>query len=280
MPTPVGLTLDSDQFDEALAHVRALGPLVLKPSEGARGEGVTRGIATEEDLRAAWGRAELAAGREPSFVLEEQIDGIDIRAFVVGRRVAAAATRLPAYVVGDGRRSIAELVELKQQQREKNVYLAKMPLIVDTALLARGGRALPDVPVAGEVVVLNGAANLHAGGENVDVTELVHPDLLNLAVDAARAIPGLGVAGVDLMTPDLGSADGAVVLETNGPANIRVHHCPAYGRPQDVAGAIVDEMIATAGAPPRSATPRTGRKAGVARRVARAARRRLSTESR
>ena len=83
----------------------------------------------------------------------------------------------------------------------------------------------------------------------MDVTELVHPDLLELAVDAIRAIPGLGVAGIDLLAPDIGSADGAVVLEANVEANIRVHNCPAYGRPRDVAGAIIDEMIATARRP-------------------------------
>ena len=63
------------------------------------------------------------------------------------------------------------------------------------------------------------------GGENVDVTDLAHPDLLAMAVDAVRAIPGLGLAGVDLLAPDIGSADGAVVLELNDGANIRVHNC-------------------------------------------------------
>ena len=104
----------------------------------------------------------------------------------------------------------------------------------------------PDRSNAGEVVVVNSLANLHVGGENVDVTELVHPDLLTMAVEAARAIPGLGAAGVDLLTPDIRSAAGAMVIETNVAANIRVHNCPAYGRPRDVAGAIVDRMIETA----------------------------------
>jgi cyanophycin synthetase len=96
--------------------------------------------------------------------------------------------------------------------------------------------------------VVNSLANVHVGGENVDVTELVHPDLMTMAVDAVRSIPGLGLAGVDLQTPDVRSPDGAVVLEANVGANIRVHNCPAHGFPRDVAGAIVDEMIASADA--------------------------------
>lgn len=265
IPTPAGIALGSDQLDEALTHLRAVGrPSVLKPSSGGRGAGITCGIASEDELRSAWETAERAAGTNPTFVLEEHLGGVDIRMYVVGRRVVAAATRINAYVIGDGRHSIAELVELKQKMRAKNAYLAKRPISVDTALLTRDERTLDDVPAADEVVVLNSISNLHVGGENVDVTELVHPDLCRLAVDAVRAIPGLGTAGVDLLTPDVGSADGAVVLEVNVRANIRVHHQPAYGRPRDVAGAIVDEMLAKAGVPVRNRF-----RTGVARRAIR-----------
>ena len=104
-------------------------------------------------------------------------------------------------------------------------------------------------------MVLNSSSNLHTGGENVDITDLAHPGLLDLAVEVTRAIPGLGLAGVDLMARDIDSPDGAVVLEANVRANIRVHHYPAYGRSRDVAGAIVDAMIASTGAPARTPSP-------------------------
>ena len=247
LPTPAGIVVGSDQFDDALAYLRTAGkPHVLKPSTGQAGRGITTGITSEEDLRTAWTTAEDAAGRVPWLVLEEQVEGVDIRAFVVGRRVVAAATRIHAHVVGDGKQTIAELIAEKQVWREQHVHVWKKPIVVTPAVLARSGRTVDDVPAAGEVVVVNGAANLHVGGESVDVTELAHPDLLAMAVDAVRAVPGLGVAGVDLLTPDIGSADGAVVLELNVAANGRVHHIPIYGRPRDVAGAIIDEMIATA----------------------------------
>jgi len=247
LPTPSGIAVGPDQFDEAAAHLAAARrPLVLKPSLGARGEGITTWITTEDDLRAAWSVAERPPGKDPTLVLEEQAEGVDIRAYVVGRRVAAAATRIHAHVVGDGRQTITELIAEKQVWRDQHAYMRRAPIVADPAVLARGGRTVDDVPAAHEVVVVSGLANVHAGGETVDVTELAHPDLLAMAVNAMRAIPGLGVAGVDLLAPDIGSAEGAVVLELNVQANIRVHQCPAYGRPRDVAGAIIDEMIATA----------------------------------
>jgi cyanophycin synthetase len=282
VPTPTGIAVGPDDFDVALAHVTAAaGPSVLKPVTGYGGAGITCGITGEVELRRAWEIATEAAGPDPSFVLEQQIDGIDIRAYVVGRRVVAATTRLNAHVVGDGSRSLGELVDLKQRLRNENVFLAKRPIVVDSALLASNGHAMHDVPADGEVIVLNSIANQHVGGENVDVTDLVHPDLLRLATDATRAIPGLGLAGVDLMTPSIDSVDGAVVLEVNVQANIRVHHTPAYGTPRDVAGAIVDEMIATAGAPARSPKgANAGRSPGFVRRAAQAARRRLGANRR
>lgn len=243
LPTPRGVALSSEQLHDAFVHARGFGLSVLKPSYGMRGRGITIGIATDDGLRAAWETARSAHGndRHGRFVLEEQIEGIDLRVFVVGRRVAAAATRVPAHVIGDGRLSIAALVEMKEQRRNQNAYLV-WPLTVDTEYLARVARTQDDVPGAGEIVLLNGLANLHLGGENVDVTDLVHPDLLALAVDATRAVPGLNVAGVDLMAPDLHTIDGAVVLELNAGANIQMHHSPTYGQERDVARVIIEEM--------------------------------------
>ena len=188
-------------------------------------------------------------------LMEDQVDGFDIRAFVVGGRVAAATTRVNAHVVGDGRLSISALIAEKQVWRDQHAVLRKRSLTVEAAVLARAGRSIDDVPEAGEVVVLNSSSNLHTGGENVDITDLAHPGLLDLAVEVTRAIPGLGIAGVDLMARDIDSPDGAVVLEANVTANIRVHHYPAYGQSRDVAGAIVDAMIASTGAPARAPSP-------------------------
>src|SRR5687768_15566759 len=66
LPTPAGIVVDADQFDQALHHVRTTsGASVLKPMSQARGEGVTVGITAEDDLRAAWDAAEQAGRRAP-----------------------------------------------------------------------------------------------------------------------------------------------------------------------------------------------------------------------
>lgn len=242
--TPAGIVLKASELERGLSYLgSATGLLVVKPSAGSAGDGVTCSVSGNDGFREAWLRASAGRPSASSILIEEQIVGLDIRAYVVGDRVVAAATRLPAHVVGDGRHTIAELIEAKLAERATNAYLAKFPLVVDADHLARVGYSMTTIPEHGAVALLNETANLHQGGENVDVTQSISDDLKDLAVRAARAIPGLGAAGIDLMVRSLESADGAVVLEANTSANITVHHRPAYGDAVNVGKALVDEMI-------------------------------------
>lgn len=252
--TPRSRTFEASALELGLEYVDSVAaPVVVKPSRGAGGQGVTCGVQTVEELRDAWARAAEHLPPSGSILVEEHVVGIDVRAYVVGGRVAAAATRLPAYVVGDGRRSIAELVEEKSALRARNAYLRRMDIVVDQARLRRLGMTMSSIPAADSVTVLNETANLHQGGENVDVTTILGEGLKDIAVRAAAAIPGLAVAGIDLLVHSLQSVEGAVVLEANTKANISVHHLPAHGQPIDVGAALVDEMIRTA--PPASEDP-------------------------
>jgi cyanophycin synthetase len=54
-----------------------------------------------------------AFGRET--IVERYLPGADYRLLVVGNRLSAAARREPAQVVGDGKHSVAELVELENK---------------------------------------------------------------------------------------------------------------------------------------------------------------------
>lgn len=244
VPVPRGVSLSQGSVDEAVAFFRTLDtPAVVKPVDGRGGEGVTCGIQTEQHFRAAWKKAISSARKNSSIIVEEHVEGIDVRVYVVGGVVVAAGTRLPPFVVGDGVGTIEQLLEAKRSLRETNKYLSRMPIIIDQNWLENIGRQLASVPEDGEIVVLNPTVNLHQGGENVDVTRILAPELKELAVKAVEAIPGLGVAGVDLLVTSPRTAENAIVLEMNSNGNISVHHLPAYGEPVNVAEAMVAEML-------------------------------------
>lgn len=242
VPVAAGSSFAKSAFNDALAFFQDSGrPMVVKPETGRAGAAVQVGISTEEEFRDAWVAAVDITTR--GVIVEETVSGIDIRAFVISGRVVAAASRLPAFVVGDGVHGLHELIAEKASARNRHAYLKQMPIAPDWAWLSQLGHTSESVPQDGQVVTLNGAVNLHQGGEHVDVTSRLHPGLKRIAVEAVRAIPGLEVSGIDLLVPSLDSPKGAIVLESNPGASISVHHSPAYGNPVDVGGALVEEML-------------------------------------
>ncbi|OSM42504.1 ATP-grasp domain-containing protein [Nesterenkonia sp. PF2B19] len=248
LPVPKGRHFRAKQLETAVAWWSeqvaegALGDVVVKPTDGNAGRGVSVEVRTEEQLRTAWAKAR-GESTAKQVIVEQQVTGVDTRVYVVGDRAVAAAVRVPPHVLGDGARSLAELAEEYEQARTVHRYLSSRPTVVDAELLTRRGFALDDVPAPGEVVFLNGTANVSQGGLTVDVTEDLHPDLLELAVRAADAFPDLGAAGVDLLVPNLSTPEGASVIEINTSANLSINQVPGYGRPRDVAAALVEEMI-------------------------------------
>jgi len=253
VPVPYGIVAaDEDEAVDALDDLRR--PVVVKPLRGNHGRGVTVGVETAEHLREAFA---LAREHGCHVVVEEQLDGRDYRVLVVGGRVVAAAERCPCHVVGDGRRTIAELIDEANADPRRGVgHEAPLTRIATDATaeacLARQGLTLDAVPDAGATVRLSDAANLSTGGTSRDVTDELHPDVRVACERAARAV-GLDVCGVDLITADVRRslrAGREGIVEVNASPGLRMHLYPAEGRPRDVAGAIIDHLYPD-GAPSR-----------------------------
>jgi len=124
----------------------------------------------------------------------------------------------------------------------------RMPLPIDALTerhLAARGCTLDSVPAAGAVVQLRATANLSTGGTSIDRTDEIHPRNAALCVLAAGMV-GLDVAGLDVLTPDIGvpfPENGAVIVEVNASPGLRMHSDPDEGAPRDVAGAILDALF-------------------------------------
>ena len=129
---------------------------------------------------------------------------------VVNGRVVACAERVPARVIGDGTRSVRELIEAANRDPRRGIghtkILTHLPMDEQTErYLSSQGRTLDSVPAADEEVFLRQTANLSTGGTSIDRTEEMHPDN-KTACEMAAAAVGLDVAGVDVMTEDISVA--------------------------------------------------------------------------
>lgn len=253
IPVPWGGIARTEQ--EALEIAGQIGDAVaIKPFDGNQGKGVSLNLTTAQEVARA---LEMALAVSPKAIVEKFIKGRHYRITVVGDRVVAAAERIPAFVVGDGQHTIAQLVEiinsdpLRGGSHEKPLTRISIDSVV-LLVLAKRGLTPESVLAEGEIVYLRENANLSTGGIAVDVTGQIHPETIQLALRAVRLV-GLDVAGVDIVAQDMGkplSPDNGAVIEINAAPGIRMHHYPAKGKPINVAGAIV-EMLFPPGAKSR-----------------------------
>ncbi|HET6627577.1 MAG TPA: cyanophycin synthetase [Nocardioidaceae bacterium] len=243
--------------EQAVAVAERIGfPVVCKPLDGNHGRGVCLDLADADDVRAAFPVAQEQS-RRGWVIVESQITGRDYRCLIIDGRLAAVAERVPAHVVGDGQRTIEELVELTNADPRRGVGHEKVltRIKVDDAaleLLADQGYKLQDVPAAGESVKLTLTGNMSTGGISIDRTFEAHPENVEIAEEAARVI-GLDIAGIDFICPDITEPvreTGGAICEVNAAPGFRMHTHPTIGEPQFISKPVVD-MLFPPGTPSR-----------------------------
>lgn len=206
--------------EEARTAAERIGwPVVVKPDDAERGEGVQVDVGTDT-LDAAFVRART---RSPTnrVLVEQQVAGVCHRLFVAGGTLLYAVKRLPNGVYGDGKLSVAQLVEEAgaRERRHPQWHRSPAPLLDQAARvsLTRAGLHERSVPAAGRFVALRRIETTAWGGVDEDVTAIVHPENVRAAL-AASTLCGLEVAGVDLISVDISQPwhlNGAVINEVN-----------------------------------------------------------------
>ncbi|CBS88969.1 hypothetical protein [Azospirillum lipoferum] len=255
--TPAGRLFRRTDLPAALdAFPSFATPVCVKPNQGSKGELVFPSIGD----RARYERAiRRVAAQHRKILVEESVSGQLIRFFYVRPRVVAVKLSRPASVVGDGIASIAQLIEAKNELRQRRAVPGHSDIQVDDDLrdfLAMTGRDLADVPAPSERVFLRGTSNGATGADSIDCRRDLHPSYSDVIAAACNAVPGLNLTAADVMIrdPSLPAQRGNYwILELNRNPGITPYHFPWRGEEQDVAGAILDFLAqgaATASTPP------------------------------
>lgn len=233
--------------DEIKAFAHKVGyPVVLKPNDLSRGEGVYTNIASDEELDAHLDKIAGLIGSEFSKILiEKQFNGDDYRFFVVDGKVLAASKRARANVTGDGKHTVLELIEEKNRLRKQNRDLKEFLIPTDKEKLERlyrEGRTLETVPEKGEYIVIRDESNIASGGDGIDFTDTAHAAFKDIAVRAIQSIPGFHYGGVDIITNDITIAPKTgdyVVTEVEfSPGPMSMFHWK--GEQRDMANPVLD----------------------------------------
>src|SRR6202166_2157310 len=227
--------------------VRAAGrigfPVVTKPYDGNHGRGISIRLTTEEEV--AQGFA-VAREHSRSVIVETFLEGDDHRLLVVNGELVAATRRTPGHVVGDGRHTVAQLIEIVNQDPRRGVghekVLTRLEMDAQAQKMLEGaGLHADSIPPASQVVYLRSTANLSTGGTATDVTDVIHPDNREMAERAVRAI-GLDVGGVDFLSKNITESYrtiGGGICDVDAATEVRMHVAPSEGRGSAVAAPVV-----------------------------------------
>jgi GNAT-family acetyltransferase (TIGR03103 family) len=224
----------ADGTDADAAFLAEVGAVVVKPSRGEQGQGITVGVTDPADLERA---VDLARGFSSEVLLEELVPGEDLRVLVIDHRVVAAAVRKPAAVIGNGTETIRALIETQSRRRSAVTGgESQIPLDELTAeVVAEAGYDLDDVLKADVELGVRRTANLHTGGTIHDVTATLHPELA-AAAKLASEVLDIPVVGMDFMVPSVDGPD-YHVIEANERPGLANHE------PQPTAQCFVDLLF-------------------------------------
>lgn len=193
-------------------------PLVVKPADRDRSEGVTIGIKTIEKLREGFNAASALSG---NILVEKEVPGICYRLLIANGRLLYVLSRKPKAITGNGRHTLSELLQLEEanilsKPPWRRGKVIKMDALTLAAIVTQG--LGPDsMPDAGQQVALRDIESSEWGGDFGDATAQVHPDNIDIAVRVARLL-GLRNAGIDIISADIGRPwheNGAVINEVN-----------------------------------------------------------------
>ena len=229
-------------------------PIVIKPLDGNHGKGASINVTNWEDAAKGLKHAKEYSRR---VIVEKFITGFDFRVLVINNEVIAAAQRVPAHVIGNGKNTIQELIDITNEDPRRGYghenVLTEITIDRSTErLIDNAGYTLESILTENETLYLKSTANLSTGGTSVDVTDLMHPENVFIAERISRII-GLDICGIDIMAPNLTQSlkeNGGVILEVNAAPGFRMHLAPSDGLPRNVAAPVID-MLYPPGKPSR-----------------------------
>jgi cyanophycin synthetase len=248
IPVPKG-KICYDLEDLELAASRIGYPLVTKPINGNHGKGATTNIVNWEDLKIGF---DAAKHYSRSVIVEKFITGYDHRVLVVNYKFVAAAKRTPACVIGDGKHTIQELIDIVNSDPRRGYGHEKVLTAIKVdhftqQILDDKGYTLETVLLKDYELLLKPTANISTGGTAEDITDHVHPSNVFMCERIARII-GLDICGIDIMSPDLTvpiTENGGAVLEVNAAPGFRMHLEPTVGIARNVAEPVIDMLYPT-----------------------------------
>lgn len=226
LPVPNEMLVDlrhPPSEDELKAFLQAHNKVVVKPLDASHGNGITVNVQSVDELKEALAEAKQQSAN-PTILIQEQLEGVDIRIVCLNYKFLDAISRIPACVIGDGRHTVDELITITNNSGERaENYKSRLNVIPQSRAKRYLGAQIQDIPKKGQKVQVMGISNIGTGGVRKNIKEQIPETLKVLACKVAQTLE-LPVCGVDFMVSRLPKATDS--LETLQPRIIEANECP------------------------------------------------------
>jgi len=224
----------STSSQEDQGFMNQVGRVVVKPARGEQGTGISVDISNQDELAFAIKKAREICS---DVLIEEYIEGVDLRVIVINYKVVAAAVRKPPVITGTGVHTIKDLIEKYNRRRMAATGgESKIPMDNETLrCLKQNALTYDSIPDKGDTLVVRKTANLHTGGTIHDVTDQLSDNIKKAAVEISQTID-IPVTGLDFIVPDICS-DHYAFIEANERPGLANHE------PQPTAERFIDYLF-------------------------------------
>ena len=213
-------------------------PIIVKPRFGSRGRHTTTNINTIEEFKTAF---LLAKQISPSIIAQEHLFGSVYRATVVDGILVGFFKADPPFVVGDGVKTVKELIAEKNKTRNERVYeISINPELL--SFIKRYGYEIDSVVPVGETLWLIAKMGRMYGGYTKEMLPEVHPKIHEIFSKAGK-LASIAVAGFDFIIPDPTldpDTQYCGIIECNSLPFIDLHYFPLEGEPVIIAKYVWD----------------------------------------
>lgn len=236
---PKGIKLtQGDKLD-----VKLNGEIVIKPLDTNFGLGIS--ICDSRDQEQVVMGCQNAFKYSEEILVEQFATGEEYRFLVIDDKVESIVTRKNANVVGDGKSTLLQLIDQKNQSslRSRGYKTPLEEIEIDDDLkrvIAAQGYALDSIVELSVKVLLRDTSNVSQGGDSHEVYDLIPEKYKICAVEAAKALD-VKICGIDMIIDF--NKDQYVIIEANYNPAIHMHMFPYSGRGRDVASKVLDALF-------------------------------------
>ncbi|MCF7862010.1 GNAT family N-acetyltransferase [Candidatus Woesearchaeota archaeon] len=194
--------------------------VIVKPSFGEKGKGVTLRVREDKELMSAIRKAQRISSK---VILQRFIKGVNVRVIIIAHEVVSAAKIENPMITGDGKNNIKKLVEkLNRRRCSAAMYDCGIPFDNDTkATIEKKGYNWSTVLPQNKSIKVREHLNINKGAILRNITDKIDKKIKDGLCDAAAKLM-MPIVAFDIRMPNINS-DKYFILEAKARFSIKDH---------------------------------------------------------